>query len=169
MSNAIMSRLSKKAEVEVPAASATDILLKLLATEYQAVTMYNSAYYWIRGKDRMDLIPEYEAHKKEEADHAEILEELLLELGGDTFKNADEWKLVSPTEVPTIGMHEAAAINQVIEKSEIEAVELYTAAVQYFQSIGDEATAHKLVEILKDEREHLKDVRIDFMGKTSAV
>lgn len=171
MSETIMNRLSKQAS-EAPIldqSNPADVLKRLLATEYQAVTMYNCAYYRVRGKERMDLIPEYKAHKDEEADHAEILEELLMEYGGITFADADEWKVFSPTEVPSVDSANDEVINAVIEKSEEEAVALYTVAVQFFESIGDASAAAQLKEILKDEKEHLKDVRIDFQGKDSAV
>lgn len=177
LANVSMNKKAEEVVAEKPEEEAkdqavttpTELLKRLLATEYQAITMYNCAYYKLRGKERLDLIPEYEAHKEEEEEHAKDLEELMLELGGITFSNADEWKEYSPTEVPSIDTAVVDAINAVIEKSEEEAVALYTAAVEYFKGIDDEATASKLKKILKDEREHLKDVRIDFQGKDSAV
>ena len=133
------------------------LLYTALADELLASYQYWTCRHLSRGEGKFDVDPEFEAHSKEEMDHAEKIILRLKELGGTPIPDPKDWQEFSNpfTPVDTHGVKEQL---QITMKAEETAIAFYKSAIE--QTRGKDEVTHKLFrELLKDEEEHLYDLK----------
>lgn len=140
-------------------------LKQALASEYFAFHMYRSAYYMLKDIRRSSVIEELWEHAEEELDHANMLEQRIMILGGDTFADPTEWDVWNTSQIPSITSSDLSTIANTIEDSEIYAVNMYSDLINELSY--DPVTQDMLIQILSKEQEHLYDTRYKIKGLSS--
>ena len=145
-----------------------------LASEKQSEYQYWWGKYTVIGPMFDSIQKEFADHEKEERAHAELLAERLYELGGLPVFNPNDLHKYADCTYPTY----ADSDNQctmVQLKQQLEAEEC--AVKNYEELIAltvdcDPATNDVIVEILREENEHVKDLKkfivsLELVSKTS--
>lgn len=148
--------------------SGDDVVNKLkhaLASEYYAYHMYRSAYNKAKGLRRTSIIDELKEHASEELEHADILEERIRILGGETFSDPTEWDIWNEYTIPSITSSDISELLGTVRQSEQDAVEMYSRL--YEELSNDPVSQDMVLRILAKEQEHLFDVQYNMIGLTS--
>lgn len=163
-----MNTLNRSCLNRMNAGSGDDIVDKLkhaLATEYYAYHMYRSAYNMAKGLRRTSIIDELKEHSEEELEHADMLEDRIRILGGNTFSDPTEWDIWNDYAIPSITSSDIGEILVVIKQSEQDAVSTYSKL--YSELADDPVSQDIMLRILSKEQEHLFDVQYNMIGLTS--
>ena len=122
-------------------------LNKALASEYQAVVMYNTYAAAVTGPYRPQLKQFFEKEIPDELGHAKFLAEKVSALGG--------YPTVEPLEVPRASDPQEMLRN--VRDAEQEAVRTYKKLAEAAHKVGDIGLAKKLEDISQDETGHLEE------------
>lgn len=163
-----MNTLNRSCLSRMNNGSGNDVVDKLkhaLATEYYAYHMYRSAYNKAKGLRRTSIIDELKDHASEELEHADMLEERIRILGGETFSDPTEWDIWNEPSIPSITSSDIGEILVIVRQSEQDAVELYSRL--YDELSEDPVSQDMVLRILTKEQEHLFDVKYNMIGLTS--
>lgn len=135
------------------------MLVKALADELLAENQYWVCRHLARGNGRVDAIPEFEQHEKDEHDHAEKLMLRIKELGGKPITSPAKWeKNGNPwTEVETSDVCEQLDITI---KAEQDAIDYYQTILDACRGGKDDITIKLVRSIMSDEAEHLYDLQM---------
>ena len=122
-------------------------LNKALASEYQAVVMYNTYAAMVRGPYRPQLKQFFEKEIPDELGHAQFLAEKVGALGG--------YPTVEPKEVPRASDPQEMLRN--VRDAEQEAIRMYKKLAEAAHELGDLGLANKLEDIAQDETGHFEE------------
>ena len=135
--------------------------LKLLYTAL-ADKLLASYQYWVcrqssRGAGKSDVDPEFEAHAKEEMEHAEDVMLRIKELGGAPIPDPKNWADFANPWTP-VDVRDVKTQLRITIEAEKSAISFYKKAIE--ETRGKDEVTHKLFRsILADEEEHLYDLR----------
>ena len=134
------------------------MLEKALCDELLAAYQYWTCYQMSRGKGKSDCDPEFEAHYKEETEHAEKLMLRINELGGSPVSDPKQWEDYAPFGFNPIMSSDVKTMLETTIQAEKKAISYYKEILMSATNETD-PTTHKLVKsILEDEEEHLYDL-----------
>ena len=135
------------------------MLVKALADELLAENQYWVCRHLAKGVGRVDAIPEFEQHEKDEHDHAEKLMLRIKELGGEPITSPAKWEENGNpwTEVTTSNVCEQLDITI---KAEQDAIDYYQKIVEACRGGKDDITIRLVRSIMSDEAEHLYDLQM---------
>jgi bacterioferritin len=132
-----------------------EMLNEALATELVCVLRYRHDYFMARGVDSKGAMTEFMEHATEELEHADLIAERIVQLGGEPRFNPDELTGRSHSEYRTgRTLQEAIRENLIAERI---AVDSYREMIQYLGD-KDPTTRRMLEEILATEEEHADDL-----------
>ncbi|MCX8197560.1 MAG: ferritin-like domain-containing protein [Candidatus Micrarchaeota archaeon] len=148
--------------VEIVGSGASEIvqlLNKALADEWLAYYQYWVGAYVVRGPMRPDVQEELKEHAKEELEHAEMLAERIIQLGGTPILNPAKF-----LEMSNCGYDEPKDdhVLKVLEqniKGEQCAIEVYNNLLKKIMVEKDPITFHMIRKILEDEIEHEQELQ----------
>lgn len=150
---------------DAPQTDKRDLILQklqaALASEKQSEYQYWWGKYTVLGPMFMSIQKEFADHEEEERAHAELLAERLYELGGIPVFNPNELHKFADCQYPTYAGEENQC-TMVQLKQQLEAEEC---AIQHYEELialtadCDPATNDIIVEILREENEHVKDLK----------
>ena len=135
-----------------------ELLNKALADEWLAYYQYWVGAKVIKGPMRSDVQKELEEHAGEELEHANLLAERIIQLGGVPLLDPNEWSKKS-----SCG-YEAPAdpnVRMVLEqniKGEQCAIVVYHKILEKVKLGNDPVTFHLVRKILQDEVKHEQDL-----------
>jgi bacterioferritin len=134
-----------------------EMLNKALADEWLAYVQYWNGAKVVVGPMRTVVAEELEEHAGEELEHAEMLVERIIQLGGTPILTPSEWlsKTNCGYEAPT-DPFVVPILKQNI-KGEQCAIETYTKIIEKIKG-KDPITTHIIYKILADEVEHEEDL-----------
>ena len=134
-----------------------DMLNRALADEWLAYYQYWVGAKIIQGPMRGAVAGELEEHAGEELEHAGMLTERILQLGGTPLIKPQDWFEMTNCgyEVPEDSYVEALLEQNI--KGERCAIDVYQKLADFTRDI-DPITYHMVVEILEDEVEHEEDL-----------
>lgn len=140
------------------------LLYTALSDEILATYQYWTALHSSRGEGKQDADPEYDAHFKEEWEHAEKIMERIKQLGGNPIPNPEDLKsFANPwTAISTRSVREQEKIFMI---AELNASKFYKNALEQVKD-SDPATHKIFKEILEQELEHLYDMKELFCSLT---
>jgi len=132
-----------------------ELLNEALATELVCVLRYRHDYFMARGVDSRSAAAEFLEHATQELEHADLLAERIVQLGGEPKFDPNGLTERSHSEY-RIGrtLQEAIRENLVAERI---AIDSYREMVQYIGD-SDPTTRRMLEEILATEEEHADDL-----------
>jgi bacterioferritin len=135
-----------------------ELLNKAFADEWLAYYQYWVGAKVVRGPLRGVVAAELEEHAKDELEHAGMLTERMIQLGGTPILKPQDWY-----EMTNCGYDapEDFSVKAVLEqniKGEQCAIEVYQHLVETTKN-KDPVTYNMIVEILKDEVEHEEDLQ----------
>ena len=134
------------------------MLASALCDELLAAYQYWTCYQMSRGKGKSDCDPEFEAHYKEETDHAEKLMKRINELGGQPISDPKQWVDYAPVGFTPIPSSDVESMLKITIEAEKNAIAYYKNILVSATNETD-PTTHKLIKsILEDEEEHLYDL-----------
>ncbi|MBN2479099.1 MAG: hypothetical protein JXA94_02610 [Parachlamydiales bacterium] len=133
-------------------------LNKALADEWLATYQYWVGAKVVRGPFSSIIVKELEEHSKEEYEHAEMLTERIIQLGGTPILDPQDWYKFT-----TCGYIKPKNFNQIeILKDNIKgercAIGVYNNLLEEIKG-KDHTTFHILRKILKEEIEHEEDLQ----------
>ena len=134
---------------------AIDILNQALATEIVCVLRYKNHYFMADGLESRSVAEEFKEHAIEEQEHADLIAERIVELGGNPDLNPKNLLSLSHSEY-----QEGANLIQMIEEDLIAeriAIESYREIIRYFGQ-NDPTSRRLMEEILAKEEEHAEDL-----------
>ncbi|MEM4348686.1 MAG: ferritin-like domain-containing protein [Candidatus Anstonellaceae archaeon] len=136
-----------------------ELLNKALADEWLAYYQYWVGALVVRGPMRPEVQRELQEHAKEEYEHAEMLAERIIQLGGTPILHPKEWFAKSNCgyDEPTDD-HVLKILEQNI-KGEQCAIEVYHKILQKVMIEKDPVTFHLIRKILEDEIEHEQELQ----------
>ena len=140
-----------------------DMLNKALADEYLAAQQYLSPIGLAVGKLRPEVEAEFKKHYEEELEHAQMLKDRIIKLGGTPLQSPEEWYAhtncgyTKPTDYNT-----KVLVAQNLE-AERKAEDVYLAIMKACKEAGDMVTYKIARNILMDEEEHEQDLE-DFLN-----
>ena len=150
---------NKKKEESATPEGLTSLLIKATCDETTAIWQYFVAKFTARGEGRLDAMPEYDEHIKDEYDHLFKIAARLQQLGGkpvidiaEVNEIGNKWERIETKDVA-----EQLAI---LIKAEDSAVAFYKEIVAYADALGDEVTKKLFKEILEDETDHSFDLTL---------
>jgi bacterioferritin len=134
-----------------------DLLNKALADEWLAYYQYWVGARVVQGPMRSDVEKELKEHAGEELEHAEMLAERIIQLGGKPILNPDEWKKMSNCgyEAPTDTFVKAILKQNI--KGEQCAIGVYANMLEMVKG-KDPITYNMVRKIMQDEVEHEDDL-----------
>jgi bacterioferritin len=127
-----------------------ELLKKALASEYYAYHMYRSAYHMVKGPRRSTILDELKEHASEELEHADLLEDRIMVLGGTTFHDPTEWDIWNIGEIPSILSSDVPTVLKTIQDSEQQSVSLYREL--YDKLAGDPVSQDLILRILQTQQ-----------------
>jgi bacterioferritin len=132
------------------------VLNEALATEIVCVLRYKRHYYTASGIHAGTVAAEFLEHAQEEQEHADMLAERIVQLGGDPDFNPDTLSTRTHTEYDA----SADLIDMIKEDliAERVAIASYTEIVQWLGD-GDPTTRRVFEHLLGQEEEHADDLR----------
>jgi bacterioferritin len=139
-----------------------DSLIKMLnkafADEWLAYYQYWVGAQVAKGPARGAVAAELNEHAAEELEHAEMLTERILQLGGTPLLKPEDWYTMTNCgyEAPEDGYVEALLEQNI--KGEQCAIEVYRQLMELTKD-ADPVTYHMALEILEDEIEHEEDLQ----------
>lgn len=134
-----------------------EMLNSLLADEWYAYYQYWIGAKVAKGPMRNAAIAEFEEHANQELDHAMMLVDRIIQLGGVPLLHPDEWKsrsgcgYLAPTDT-----HVLKILDQNI-KGEQCAIDSYHKLIKFVEG-KDHVTRDMAVQILTEEVEHEEDL-----------
>lgn len=139
------------------------MLNKALADEYLAWFQYTAPTGLAAGKLRPEVEEEFKKHAEEELEHAQMLKDRIIKLGGTPLQSPEEWYAhtncgyTKPTDYNT-----KVLVAQNLE-AERKAEDVYLAIMKACKEAGDMVTYKIARNILIDEEEHEQDLE-DFLN-----
>lgn len=132
-----------------------ELLNKALADEWLAYYQYWVGAKVVKGPMRDAVAAELEEHAGDELEHAGMLVERIIQLGGTPILNPEDWHEMTNCgyEAPD-DPYVRSVLDQNI-KGEQCAIEVYNSLLE---SLKDKVTYHIVIEILEDEVEHEEDL-----------
>ena len=133
-------------------------LNKAFADEWLAYYQYWVGAQVAKGPARGAVAAELQEHAAEELEHAEMLTERILQLGGTPLLKPDDWYKMTNCgyEAPEDGYVEVLLEQNI--KGEQCAIEVYRQLMELTKD-ADPVTYHMALEILEDEVEHEEDLQ----------
>lgn len=131
------------------------ILNEALATEIVCILRYKRHYYTATGIHAQAVAAEFLEHADEEQQHADMLAERIVQLGGDPDFNPDGLSTRSHAEYV-----EGDSLVEMIKEdlvAERIAIDSYREMINYVGN-GDSTTRRMLEDILSQEEEHADDL-----------
>lgn len=133
------------------------MLYKALADEWLAYYQYWSSYHSTRGKGKVDVDPEFEAHSKDELEHAEKIVMRIKELGGRPFPRIQDLDNFCSQKSVGAPVQNPCDLLLITIEAEKHAISFYKELESLTR--GVDPTTNKMVkEILSEEEEHLYDL-----------
>ena len=132
------------------------ILNEVLATETVCVLRYKRHYYMATGIHSQAVAEEFLEHSKEEQEHADLVAERIVQLGGEPNFNPDGMTSRSHSEYA-----EGKTLLDMVREdlvAERIAVESYNEIIRYLGS-DDPTTRRMLEKIMAKEEEHADDMK----------
>jgi bacterioferritin len=132
------------------------VLNEALATEIVCVLRYKRHYYTASGIHAGTVAAEFLEHAAEEQQHADLLAERIVQLGGEPDFNPDTLSTRSHAEYDA-----SADLIEMIKEdliAERVAIASYTEIVQWLGH-GDPTTRRVFEQLLAQEEEHADDLR----------
>lgn len=139
------------------------MLNKAYADEMLAAYQYLAPIGLAVGKLRPEVEEEFNKHSSEELEHAQILKDRIIQLGGVPLQSPEEWYAhtncgyTKPTDYNT-----KVLVSQNLE-AERKAEDVYLAIMKACKEAGDDVTYKIARDILMDEQEHEQDLE-DFLN-----
>jgi bacterioferritin len=136
-------------------AQAIQLLNEALATELVCVLRYKNHYYAAQGMMYEPIAEEFEAHAKEEMEHADQIAERIHQLGGSPEMNPTQLIERSHSEYKT-----SENLVELIEQDLIAeriAIESYREMVRFF-GVNDPTSRRVMEKVLAKEEEHATDL-----------
>lgn len=135
-----------------------ELLNKALADEWLAYYQYWVGAQVVRGPMRPQLEAEMKEHAKEELEHADLLAERIVQLGGTPVLDPAEWQKIASCkyEAPTDPSTKAVVAQNI--KAERCAITVYKNILEKVKLSNDPITFHIIRHILQDEVEHEEDL-----------
>ncbi len=136
-----------------------DLLNKALADEWLAVYQYWVGAYVIKGPMRPEIEEELKEHAKEELEHAEMLAERIIQLGGEPILNpADLGKFSNcGYEVPSNPDTKTILAQNI--KGEQCAIGVYNTILAKLKGMNDAITYNMIRKIMQDEVKHEQELQ----------
>lgn len=132
-------------------------LNKALADEWLAYYQYWIGAKVAVGHMRNAVVEELEEHAKEELEHAGMLVERILQLGGTPLLNPEDWFKVSNCDYEIPSNPRVKKLLEQNIKGEQCAIEVYNRLLNLVKDV-DPITYEMVLEILEDEVEHEEDL-----------
>jgi len=135
------------------------LLNKALADEWLAVYQYWAGSYVVKGPMRPEIEEELKEHAKEEMEHANMLANRIIELGGEPILHPKELLKMSgcgydaPTNPST-----KKILKQNIQGEQC-AIGVYNAILEKIKGMNDAITYNMIRKILQDEVKHEQDLQ----------
>ena len=140
-----------------------ELLNAALATELVCVLRYRHDYFVARGIDSRAAANEFLEHANEELQHADLIAERIVQLGGEPQMDPSSLAGRSHSEYRTgRTVHDAIRENLIAERI---AIDSYREIVKYIGD-SDPTTRRLMEEILATEEEHADDLA-DLLGSAS--
>jgi bacterioferritin len=141
-----------------------EVLNAALATEIVCVLRYKRHYYMAQGINSEGVKQEFQEHAAEEQQHADLLAERIVQLGGEPDLDPEGLAMRSHSQYA-----EGTTLREMIEEdlvAERIAIESYREIVQWLGT-GDSTTRRMMEEILAKEEEHAEDLSSLLAGMRS--
>ncbi|MFA4983454.1 MAG: ferritin-like domain-containing protein [Candidatus Micrarchaeia archaeon] len=136
-----------------------ELLNRALADEWLAYYQYWTGALVAKGPMRSNVQAEFSEHAKEELEHAGLLAERIIQLGGTPILNPAQWaKLSNCGYDEPKDPHVLKLLEQNI-KGEQCAIETYGKMLNKIRDIKDPITFHLLRKIMEDEVKHEQDLQ----------
>ncbi|MEN4920782.1 ferritin-like domain-containing protein [Achromobacter spanius] len=138
------------------------LLNEALATEIVCVLRYKRHYFMARGLNAEPVAAEFAEHATQEQEHADMLAERIVQLGGEP--NLSPKGLLDRSHSEYV---EGQSLEEMIKENLIAeriAIDSYRQMIEYLGE-QDSTTRRMLEEILAVEEEHADDMS-DFLAKT---
>ena len=136
-----------------------ELLNGALADEWLAYYQYWAGALVAKGPMRPNVQAELSEHAKEELEHADLLAERIIQLGGTPILNPAQWaKLSNCGYDEPKDPHVLKLLEQNI-KGEQCAIETYGKMLNKIRDIKDPITFHLLRKIMEDEVKHEQDLQ----------
>ena len=129
-----------------------------LAHEYAAIIQYRTFASMIRGPHRMTLRPLFAGEIADELEHAGMLADRIVALGGTP--------VVQPAPVPIVESS-AAMLRHVLE-AERASLATYIDRRQQAEAVGEHGLAVALDDLISDETRHRDEMQLVLSGWTDA-
>lgn len=144
--------------IKIDAKELIEMLNKALADEWLAYYQYWVGSKIVKGPMRPNVEEELKEHAKEEFEHANMLADRIIQLGGKPILNPEEWKKVS-----TCGYDEPKDENvKEILKQNIRgercAIGVYHKMLEKIKLGDDPITFNMIRKIMEDEVKHEEDL-----------
>jgi bacterioferritin len=144
------------------------MLNKALADEWLAYYQYWVGARVVKGPMRPNVEAELKEHANEELEHAGMLADRIVTLGGTPILSPSEWKGTCAYDAPT-NPHVKKILEQNI-KGEQCAIAVYNKMLEKVKLGNDPITFHMIRKIMEDEVKHEQDLEnlkedIDMIGK----
>ena len=136
-----------------------ELLNKALADEWLAVYQYWAGSYVVKGPMRSEIEAELKEHAKEELEHANMLAERIIELGGEPILNPANLGDMSNCGYDEPTKPETKHILAQNIKGEQCAIEVYNKILEKLKGTNDAITYNTIRKILQDEVKHEQDLQ----------
>ncbi len=139
------------------------LLNKAYADEWLAFHQYHTGSKVAQGPLRPSIVEEFAEHAQEEKEHADMIADRILELGGVPLLHPKEWFSHANCGYAEPSIFHVASILEQNIKGEMCAIAVYLKLLEKVER-SDPATYYMVLKILRDEEKHqreLKDLLID--------
>ena len=139
--------------------TADDILTaleKAIHDEVMAAYQYWVASYLVRGQGKYDAVDIFKEHISQELEHADLLAERIMELGGDLPRQVSDLISAGGT-IYAIADRDSKSVSELIHQAEANAVAKYTRLAEMTKD-KDPVTHKIIVQILQREQEHRYEI-----------
>ncbi len=133
------------------------VLNKALADEWLAYYQYWIGAKVAKGKMRNAVVAELEEHASEELEHAGMLVERILQLGGTPLLKPEDWYKETNCKYEIPDNPKVQVLLEQNIRGEQCAIEVYNKLVNMTKDV-DPITYNMVLEILEDEVEHEEDL-----------
>lgn len=133
-------------------------LEKAIHDEIMAAYQYWAASYLVKGSGRYDAEDIFKEHISQELEHADLLAERIMELGGDLPRETSDLISAGGT-VYGISDRDTKSLSELIHQAETNAVAKYT-RIAAMTKDRDPATHKIIVQILQREQEHQYEIKV---------
>lgn len=135
-----------------------ELLNKALADEWLAYYQYWAGAYVVKGPMRPNVEEEMREHAKEELEHAEMLAERIVQLGGEPVLDLTKWIEIANCKYrPPTDFHVLKILDQNIEAEQC-AIETYKKILDKVRG-ADMITGNTIRKIMQDEVEHEEELQ----------